>query len=286
MATHVSGQSGNGSSATSFAISYSPAAGNAVVLGILLDDGTQSVLAITGQTVHRHQQDTDIHLAAARRDNEPHQSAPGAVGLPQAGYWHDDDHRDAERDAVVRVHHRKILRRERGRSNKQFQRNLDPLAKTDYGVQSELRLDSRDLQLGQLYERYCAGNVAAERHDPQICQCRRRISSSFARKVALYRGSEAIVESRISCGSRYSGKIHSASAASLRVVIALIHRPKILPLRLVSQSNPSSNRLLSRVTSYASRLPLLGLHLAWLDWPDADRYGTEIRNGALTNLKR
>src|ERR1700676_4154750 len=50
-----------------------------------------------------------------------------------------------------------------------------------------------------------------------------------------------------------------------RLVIALIHCPEILPLRLVSQSNPSSNSLLSRVTSYVSRRPPLRLHLAWLD---------------------
>jgi hypothetical protein len=49
------------------------------------------------------------------------------------------------------------------------------------------------------------------------------------------------------------------------LVIPLIHCPEVFPLRLVSQSPPSSKLPLRRVTSYVSRQPPLGLHLAWLD---------------------
>lgn len=47
MATHVGGTTTNGSSASSYTISYSSADGNALVLGILLTDGSKSVLGVT-----------------------------------------------------------------------------------------------------------------------------------------------------------------------------------------------------------------------------------------------
>ena len=43
------------------------------------------------------------------------------------------------------------------------------------------------------------------------------------------------------------------------------HHPKILPPRLMPQLNPPANLVLSRVTSYASRRPLLRLHFARRD---------------------
>lgn len=47
MATHVSGQSGNGAGVSSFAMTYSPTAKNAIVIGVLLVDGIQSILNLT-----------------------------------------------------------------------------------------------------------------------------------------------------------------------------------------------------------------------------------------------
>jgi hypothetical protein len=74
-------------------------------------------------------------------------------------------------------------------------------------------------------------------------------------------------ESRISEGSRCSGKTRSASSASLPAppCDSAYTLPGNIPTRLCVPIEPSSNPLLSRVTSYVSRRPPLGLHLAWLD---------------------
>src|SRR6266446_9190946 len=74
-------------------------------------------------------------------------------------------------------------------------------------------------------------------------------------------------ESRISGGSRCSGKIRSASSASLRAQLCdNVRRPhENIPTSPCVPIYPPQNRLLSRVTSYVSRRPLPRLHLAWLD---------------------
>src|SRR6266851_10212095 len=82
-------------------------------------------------------------------------------------------------------------------------------------------------------------------------------------------------ESRISGDSRCSGKIRSASSASLRAQLCdNVRRPhENIPTSPCVPLYPPQNRLLSRVTSYVSRRPLPRLHLAWLDTPAASATG-------------
>src|SRR6266851_10405263 len=82
-------------------------------------------------------------------------------------------------------------------------------------------------------------------------------------------------ESRISGDSRCSGKIRSASSASLRAQLCdNVRRPhENIPTSPCVPLYPPQNRLLSRVTSYVSRRPLPRFHLAWLDTPAASATG-------------
>ena len=75
------------------------------------------------------------------------------------------------------------------------------------------------------------------------------------------------VESRISGDSRCSDKIRSALSASLPAPLCdTAHTlPGNIPTSPCVPIQPSSKLPLSRVTSYVSRQPPLGLHLAWLD---------------------
>jgi hypothetical protein len=74
-------------------------------------------------------------------------------------------------------------------------------------------------------------------------------------------------ESHISGCIWCSGKIRSASSASLRAQLCdnVRRPPENIPTSPCAPIYPPQIRLLSRVTSYVSRRPLLRLHLAWLD---------------------
>jgi len=74
-------------------------------------------------------------------------------------------------------------------------------------------------------------------------------------------------ESHISGCNRCSSKIRSASLAWLSAQLGgnARRRPENIPTSPCAPIYPPQKSSLSRVTSYGSRRPPLGLHLAWLD---------------------